>query len=71
MVEVDGSATASGQVEHHHILCGVMLQQLQAYRVAAGTYTVTVSDANSCTSTSSVTITEPAILVASASKLRM
>jgi gliding motility-associated-like protein len=33
--------------------------------VAAGTYTVTVSDANACTSTSSVTITEPAVLAAS------
>jgi gliding motility-associated-like protein len=33
--------------------------------VTAGTYTVTVSDANSCTSTSSVTIFEPVVLAAS------
>ena len=33
--------------------------------LAAGTYTVTVTDANGCTSTSSVTITEPAVLTAS------
>ncbi len=33
--------------------------------LAAGTYTVTVTDANNCTTTQSVTITEPAALVAS------
>ncbi|MAX82426.1 MAG: hypothetical protein CL843_19890, partial [Crocinitomicaceae bacterium] len=32
--------------------------------VAAGTYTVTVTDANGCTSTSSSTVTEPTVLVA-------
>lgn len=32
--------------------------------VTAATYTVTITDANGCTSTSSITITEPAILVA-------
>jgi len=32
--------------------------------VSAGTYTVTVTDANGCTSTSSATVTEPALLVA-------
>ncbi|MNS00982.1 hypothetical protein D3C72_322560 [compost metagenome] len=34
--------------------------------LAAGTYTVTVTDANSCTTTQSFTITEPTLLVASA-----
>ena len=34
--------------------------------VVAGTYTVTVTDNNGCTSTSSATITEPALMVASA-----
>ena len=34
--------------------------------LAAGTYSVTVTDANSCTTTQSFTLTEPAILVASA-----
>ncbi len=33
--------------------------------VAAGSYTVTITDANGCTSTSSITITEPTALVAS------
>ncbi|MGR3810203.1 beta strand repeat-containing protein [Jiulongibacter sp. NS-SX5] len=33
--------------------------------LAAGTYSVTVTDANSCTATASVTITEPTLLVAS------
>jgi len=33
--------------------------------LSAGTYTVTMTDANSCTSTSSVTITEPTALIAS------
>jgi hypothetical protein len=32
--------------------------------IAAGTYSVTVTDANGCTDSSSVTITEPAVLVA-------
>jgi hypothetical protein len=32
--------------------------------VAAGTYTITITDANGCTGSSSVTITEPATLVA-------
>ena len=32
--------------------------------VVAGTYTVTITDANGCTSTSSATITEPTLLVA-------
>ncbi|RYD97014.1 MAG: T9SS type A sorting domain-containing protein [Sphingobacteriales bacterium] len=35
--------------------------------LAAGTYTVTVTDANNCTATQSFTITEPTLLVASAS----
>jgi gliding motility-associated-like protein len=35
--------------------------------LSAGTYTVTVTDANSCTSTQSFTITQPTALVASAS----
>ncbi|MBF4483580.1 T9SS type A sorting domain-containing protein [Flavobacterium sp. CSZ] len=33
--------------------------------LSAGTYTVTITDANSCTTTQSVTLTEPAVLVAS------
>ena len=33
--------------------------------LAAGTYTVTISDANNCTTNQSVTITEPSVLVAS------
>ncbi|MBK6996383.1 MAG: SprB repeat-containing protein [Lewinellaceae bacterium] len=33
--------------------------------LAAGTYTVTVTDANSCTATKSVTITEPPVLALS------
>ena len=33
--------------------------------VPSGTYTVTVTDANGCTSTSSTTITEPAVMIAS------
>jgi F0F1-type ATP synthase beta subunit len=37
--------------------------------VVAGTYTVTVSDANACTASASYTITEPAILSASATKV--
>jgi len=34
--------------------------------VVAGTYTITITDANGCSDNSSVTITEPAVLVASA-----
>ncbi|WP_410503566.1 hypothetical protein, partial [Flavobacterium sp. Root901] len=36
--------------------------------LAAGTYTVTITDANSCIATQSVTITEPAVLTATASQ---
>jgi hypothetical protein len=36
--------------------------------LAAGTYTVTVTDANSCQTTQSFTITEPAVLTATASQ---
>ncbi|MCX6273950.1 MAG: PKD domain-containing protein [Bacteroidetes bacterium] len=35
--------------------------------LAAGTYTVTVTDANGCTTTANTTVTEPTLLVASAS----
>ena len=35
--------------------------------LSAGTYTVTITDANSCTATQNFTITEPAALIASAS----
>ena len=38
-----------------------------SFSVTAGTYTYTVTDANGCTATTSVTVTEPAALVASAS----
>ena len=34
--------------------------------LAAGTYSVTVTDANGCSTTTSITLTEPALLVASA-----
>jgi gliding motility-associated-like protein len=34
--------------------------------LAAGTYTVTITDANGCTTTAQVTVTQPALLVASA-----
>ncbi len=37
--------------------------------LSAGTYTVTVADANSCTSTCSVTINEPPILTCSITKI--
>lgn len=36
-----------------------------AVNLSAGTYTVTVTDANGCTTTSSVTITQPELLIAS------
>ncbi|MBI1182643.1 choice-of-anchor D domain-containing protein, partial [bacterium] len=35
--------------------------------LSAGTYTITITDANSCTATASGTVTEPAVLIASAS----
>lgn len=37
--------------------------------LAAGTYTVTITDANGCTQTASQTLTEPAVLSASATKV--
>ncbi|WP_092447674.1 SprB repeat-containing protein [Winogradskyella sediminis] len=44
---------------------GIMVQPQQVVGVVAGTYNVTITDANGCTDTSSVTITEPAALAAS------
>ena len=38
-----------------------------SFTVAAGTYSYTVTDINGCTATTSITVTEPTLLVASAS----
>ena len=52
-------------VQHLILMLGQQeLQQLQASSLAAGTYTVTVTDAKGCTDTETVTITQPAVLVA-------
>lgn len=43
---------------------GVNWQPGNVFNVAAGTYTITIRDANNCTTTQSATVTEPAALTA-------
>ena len=55
------------QVEQEHITyawSGGGGTSATATGLTAGTYTVTATDANGCTDTDDVTITEPAVLVA-------
>ncbi len=63
----DGGATASanGGTSPYTYLWSDNQVTESAVGLGAGTYTVTVTDANGCTDTSSVTITEPMVLVAS------
>ncbi len=63
----DGGATASatGGTMPYTYLWSSSDTTASIANKAAGTYTVTVTDANSCTATSSSTISEPATLVAS------
>jgi len=65
----DGSATASGAggTAPYSFLWSNGAGTAGATGLLAGSYTVTVTDANGCTDTDVVTITEPAILVASIS----
>ena len=63
----DGSATASGSggtPGYTFAWSGGGGNSATASGLTAGTYTVTVTDANGCTDTESVTITEPAVLIA-------
>ena len=63
---LDGGATASatGGTMPYTYLWSNAATNASITGVAVGTYTVTITDNNSCTSTSSATITEPAVLVA-------
>ncbi|UTW67773.1 T9SS type A sorting domain-containing protein [bacterium SCSIO 12643] len=58
------SASASGGTTTYNYLWSNAATNASITGVIAGTYTITVTDANGCTSTSSATITEPAVLVA-------
>jgi hypothetical protein len=64
---MDGSATVTadgGTSPYGYIWSNGQINQT-AMNLAAGTYTVTVTDSNGCQSTSSATITEPANLTSS------
>jgi len=62
----NGSATASatGGTAPYNYLWSNAATTASIVGVAAGTYSVTITDANGCIDTSSVTITEPTVLVA-------
>ncbi len=62
----DGGATASatgGTMPYTYLWSNSAITE-SITGVVAGTYSVTITDANGCTDSSSVTITEPAVLVA-------
>ena len=61
----DGGATsaASGGTQPYAYLWSNSATTASITGVTAGTYTVTITDANGCTSTSSSTVTEPAALL--------
>ncbi|MEK7414289.1 MAG: hypothetical protein AAB263_13320, partial [Planctomycetota bacterium] len=65
----NGSATASGSSGggSYAYLWSNGANTAQASNLAAGTYTVTLTDADGCTATASVSITQPAVLLANAS----
>ena len=64
----DGGATASatGGTGAYSYMWSNSATTASITGVVAGTYSVTITDANGCTDSSSVTITEPASLIASA-----
>src|SRR5205807_1811488 len=68
-----GSATASvtgGSIPYTYLWSDPAVQTTAtATGLAAGTYTVTVTDANNCVKSGSVTITEPAALVVTLSQV--
>ena len=64
----DGSVTASGTggASPYAFLWSTSSTSASISGLTAGTYTVTITDANNCTSIASISITEPATLAASA-----
>ncbi|MGH1337714.1 MAG: T9SS type B sorting domain-containing protein [Aureispira sp.] len=64
----DGSATAtaSGGTLPYQFLWSTMATSATINNVAAGTYSVTITDANTCTLVDSITVTSPTAIVAAA-----
>jgi gliding motility-associated-like protein len=62
------TATAGGGIAPYQFSVdgGTTWQPANSFNVQAGNYTVTLKDANSCTTTTTVTVTEPAVLTATA-----
>ena len=64
---IDGSASvnATGGTSPYSYLWSNGSTNTNLTNLAAGTYTISATDANGCTDTASITITEPALLIAS------
>jgi gliding motility-associated-like protein len=65
--QANGTLTVTatgGTAPYQFSVDGVNWQSATAFNLAAGAYTISIKDANSCLTTSSVTITEPAALAA-------
>ncbi len=64
-------STAGGTAPYEYRLNGGAYQGNNSFIVGAGAYTITVRDANLCTATSSITVTQPGVFSASSTARRI